>query len=190
MKDYFFHRQWRLEAPMQRSKLVLGVVVALGVGGLGAAAVAMESDGGGASLAHHTTTTTEVVADTTTTTSTTIAPTTTVAPSTEEPVAPTDEPVSDGEGVARSTDGCDGGTYVNHGDFVSSVAHNPDRQPGDVAAAAQSDCGKPLTSVGGADEGETPDTPDTTAPTTPDTSGGGNQGQGQGQGQGHGKPAK
>ena len=176
---------------MQRAKLVLGVVVALGVGGLGAAAVAMESDGGGASLAHHPTTTTEVVADTTTT-STTVAPTTTVAPSTEEPVVPTDQPVSDGEGVARSTDGCDGGTYVNHGDFVSRVAHNPDRQPGDVAAAAQSDCAKPLSSVGGADEGETPETPDTTAPTTPDTSGGGNQGQGQGQGpgQGHGKPAK
>src|SRR5437764_6037122 len=124
---------------MQRAKLVLGVVVALGVTGLGAAAVALESDSGGASLAHHTTTTTtEVVVDTTTTTAapttTTLAPaSTTVAPTTEDPVTP-DEPVSDVQGVERSTDGCDGGTYTNHGDFVSSVAHNPDRQPGDVAA--------------------------------------------------------
>lgn len=177
---------------MLRSKLVLGVVVALGVGGLGATAFALESDGGGGASAAHRKPTTTTEADTTTT-STTVAPTTTIAPAAEEPVT-IDEPESDGDGVERSTDGCDGGTYTNHGDFVSSVAHNPDRQPGDMAAAAQSDCGKPLTSVGGEDETETPEAPEGDAP-APGASGdshGGGQAGGQGGGQSgdRGKPEK
>ncbi|HEU5306035.1 MAG TPA: hypothetical protein VFW97_01825, partial [Acidimicrobiia bacterium] len=66
---------------MQRSKLVLGCVITLAVVGLGAAAVAMESDTGGAGSLEGTTTTTVVPSTTTsTTTSTTAAPTTTVAP--------------------------------------------------------------------------------------------------------------
>src|SRR5205085_216198 len=131
---------------MQRSKLVLGFVVALGVGSLGAAAVAMENDTSGAgSLADDPVTTTIAVdpSTTTPTTTSTPAPTTTVAPVTD-PAASTGDASGDGA-VERSTDGCDGQTYANHGDYVSSVAHDPNRQPGDVAAAPQSDCGKPVT---------------------------------------------
>jgi hypothetical protein len=139
---------------MQRSKLVLGIVVALGIGGLGAAAVAMESDTGGAgSLAEGTTTTTTTVVDPPTTT--TLAPTTTTLAPVSDPTEPIDEPASGDTEVDRSTEGCDGETYATHGDYVSSVAHDPDRQPGDVPAAAQSDCGKPLESVDTGDAGET-----------------------------------
>ena len=165
---------------MQRSKLVLGFVVALGVGGLGAAAVAMENDTGATgSLAA---TTTIVVEPSTTvptvasTPATTAAPTTGAAGSTD---GSTEDPEGTDGGVERSTEGCDGGTYANHGDYVSSVAHDPDRQPGDVPAAAQSDCGKPIPSVDG-DDVETPDAPE--APETETGDGAGSPGQGQGKG--------
>jgi hypothetical protein len=164
---------------MQRSKLVLGLVVALGVGGLGAAAVAMENDTSGAgSLADGTTTT--IAVDPSTTTSTTVAPTTTVAP-VVDPAAPTGDTSGDGTGVERSTDGCDGETYANHGQYVSSVAHDPDRQPGDVAAAAQSDCGKPLSAVGDG-EGEGAEPPETEAPESTDSGNGNGNGNGNGRG--------
>src|SRR2546423_3882666 len=56
-------------------------------------------------------------------------------------------PEGKSESHPRSTDGCDGATVKNHGQFVSS-------QPaGDRSEAAKSDCGKPLTSV---KTGETP----------------------------------
>lgn len=159
---------------MRRSNVVVGIVVALGVLGFGAAAVALESDSGGAGgLAAATTTTLSE----STTTSTTVAPTTTTVVT---PTASTGDATSDpeGDGVQRSTDGCDGGTYATHGDYVSSVAHDPDRSPGDVAAAAQSDCGKPLTAVDGdtSEPSEAPeaDTPDAGAPTTPGGPGNGN----------------
>jgi hypothetical protein len=171
---------------MQRSKLVLGFVVALGVGGLGAAAVAMENDTGGAgSIASEPTTT--VVVDPTTTVPTTVAPTTTLAP-TPGAVEPSEGADGSDPGVERSTDGCDGVTYANHGEYVSGVAHDPDRQPGDLPAAAHSDCGKPITSVGDTDaaEQETPESsvPDTSDDATPETPG---QGQGQGKGLGKGQ---
>jgi hypothetical protein len=165
---------------MQRSKLVLGSVITLAVLGLGAGAVALESGtGGDGSLADGTTTTTVAPS---TTTSTTVAPTTTIAPALY-PVAPVGDDTSDttgDEGVERSTDGCDGGTYANHGDYVSSVAHDPDRAPGDVAAAAHSDCGKPLSAVGGAPDDAT-DAPDTDAPAAP------GNGNGNGNTNGHSK---
>jgi hypothetical protein len=51
---------------------------------------------------------------------------------------------------------------------VSSVARDPDRAPGDVAAAAQSPCGKPMASV---DDTETADdTTDSTDSTEPQSS--------------------
>ena len=179
---------------MQRSKLVLGFVVALGVGGLGAAAVAMENEAGSTNrLAGATTTTIEV--DPTTTVPTTTVP---VAPSasTDPTATPTADPKdgTDGTdpGVDRSTDGCDGGTYLNHGDYVSSIAHDPNRQPGDVAAAAQSDCAKPLSSVDGTDDAEpeapeAPEAPESSAPESDDDGPSGNPGQGQGQGKGLGE---
>jgi hypothetical protein len=167
---------------MQRSKLVLGFVVALGVGGLGAAAVAMENDtGGSGALASDTTATLAV--DPSTTVPTTVAPTTTLAP-TPDPAPATNEPTNDpaatDQGVERSTDGCDGGTYANHGDYVSSVAKAADRQPGDVPAAAQSDCGKPLTSVSGNDGGTALETPQSESAANDAGSEGGGRGKGKG----------
>ena len=38
-----------------------------------------------------------------------------------------DDSTSDGSGVDRSTDGCDGGSYANHGDYVSKVARDTAR---------------------------------------------------------------
>jgi hypothetical protein len=175
---------------MQRSKLVLGLVVALGVGGLGAAAVAMENDTSGAgSLADDTTTT--VVVDPSTTVPTTVAPTTTLAPVADPAASPSGTDGTD-PGVDRSTDGCDGATYANHGQYVSSIAKGEDRQPGDVPAAAQSDCGKPLSSVGD-DEGdgaEPPEAPEASAPESGDDAGNPGQGNGNCQGNGNGASGK
>ena len=165
---------------MHRSKLVLGFVVALGVGGLGAAAVAMENNTG-ASVAVAADTTTTLAVDPSTTVPATVAPTTTVAP-TAAPATdePTGDPATTDPGVERSTDGCDGATYANHGDYVSDIARGADRQPGDVPAAAQSDCGKPLTSVGG-DDGEKPvEAPEPEAPATGVGSDSGGPGKGKG----------
>ena len=117
---------------MFRSRLLAGALVAAGVVGVGVAAAAV-GGGGESELADPTTTT---VATTTTSTTTTV-PTIVTEPDTAETL--TEE-----AGVERSTEGCGGETYKNHGEFVSSVARDPDRQPGDVVAAAQSDCGKPL----------------------------------------------
>jgi hypothetical protein len=155
---------------MQRSKLVLGCVVTLAVVGIGAGAVALETDTGGAGALDETTTT---VADPSTTTSTTAVPTTTVAPAVD-PAAPVGDESGDAGGVERSTEGCDGGTYANHGDYVSSIAHDPDRAPGDVAAAAHSDCGMPLSAVGDdATDAPEPETPETGAPADPSGPGNG-----------------
>jgi hypothetical protein len=166
---------------MQRSKLVIGFVVALGVGGLGAAAVAMENDIGGSGALSDTTTTLAV--DPSTTVPTTVAPTTTLAPI-PDPAPATDDPTGDlattDQGVERSTDGCDGGTYANHGDYVSSIAKGADRQPGDVPAAAHSDCGKPLTSASGDDGGTAVVAPEPEAAVT----GGGGVSGGPGKGKG------
>jgi hypothetical protein len=152
---------------MQRSKLLLGSVMMVAVLGLGAVAVAAEGDTGGDGSLE---TTTTAVATSTTTTA---APTTTVAPApdggatiedpTGQPAA--DDGSADGAGVARSTDGCDGGEYANHGDYVSSVAHDPGRAPGDVADAARSDCGKPLGSVH--DDDASAPVPETGTPAAP-----------------------
>ena len=133
-------------------KLIAGIVVAIGVAGAGVAAAAVGGGTGSVATAE----------DTTTTTSTTVVlepSTTTVAPTTTSPRV-ADIPESAGADGARSTEGCGGETYKNHGAFVSSVARDPDRQPGDVAAAAQSMCGKPVTSVDDAEHDE--DTTDAT----------------------------
>ena len=152
---------------MQRAKLVLGMVVALGVGGLGASAFALGNDTGSGGVRSDTTTTLAV--DPSTAVPTNLAPTTTVAP-TPDPAPATDEPAGDppttDQGVERSTEGCHGGTYANHGDYVSSVAQGADRQPGDVPAAAQSDCGKPHTSVSGDNRGSAVEAPEPEASAT------------------------
>jgi hypothetical protein len=167
---------------MQRSKLVLGMVVALGVGGLGASAFALENATGGSGGVGSDTTTTLAV-DPSTTVPTAVAPTTTLAPI-PDPAPATDEPAGDPAttdwGVERSTDGCDGGTYANHGDYVSSVAQGEDRKPGDVPAGAQSNCGKPLTSVSGDHTGSALDAPETEAPTTGGDGESGGPGKGKG----------
>ena len=155
-----------------RSKIIAAVVIGSVLAGAGVAAAAVGSDDsstGGAA-----TTTTAAAATTTTT-----APTTTT-----EPVAQTSEDAT--SGPARSTDGCDGQEYRNHGEFVSSVAHDPDREPGDVAAAAHADCGKPL--AAGSDDADTADDEDDrrTGDTTTSTEGSSNtHGQGHGHGNGH-----
>jgi hypothetical protein len=170
---------------MQRSKLLLGSLVTVGVLGFGAAAVALDGGAGDTGSPSDATTTTTIV-DSTTTTSTTAAPTTTIAPApTEEPTSAPEPEAGDG-GVARSTDGCDGGTYANHGDYVSSVARSSDRAPGDVPAAAQSDCGKPVTAIGG-DATDPPAVPDTDAPVSGAPTAPGNNGNGNGNGKGVGR---
>jgi hypothetical protein len=164
---------------MQRSKLLLGSVVTLAVLGLGAGAFALDGSSGDAGTVGDGTTTTVEPS----TTTSTVAPTTTTtapAPDTGAAVdAPTGEPADDegaGQGVERSTEGCGGGSYANHGEYVSSIAHDPDRQPGDVAAAAHSDCGKPISAVGG--EGEVP---------APEVPGAESPGNGNGNGNAYGK---
>jgi len=168
---------------MQRSKLLLGSVVTVAVLGLGAVAVAAEGDSGGDGSLEGTTTTVD-------STTTTAAPTTTIAPVPDTGNSlddPTGDPTDDegaGDGVERSTEGCDGGTYANHGDYVSGVAHDPDRAPGGVADAAHSDCGKPLSTVGGEDEVPAPEVPGTEIPTAP------GNGNGNGNGNAGGKSGK
>jgi len=112
---------------------------------------------------------------------TTLAPTVAPAPATAEPTGP---PTTSDQGVARSTDGCDSTSYANHGDYVSSIAKDANRQPGDVPAAAQSDCGKPLTSISGNNGGTGVETPKPEAATTGNSGESGAPDQGQGKGTG------
>jgi hypothetical protein len=134
---------------MRGAKFVISIVAAVATVSLGAAAFAIDGDPGASPVADPTTTT----AVTTTTTTTTLVPATTTTPAGDAQqnlvIAPTSQ---SGTGTQRSTEGCDGGSYSNHGSYVSSVAHDPDRQPGDVSGAAQSDCGKPLAATGAAEE--------------------------------------
>lgn len=58
-------------------------------------------------------------------------------------------------GVVRSYDGCGEFTEGNHGDYVSGIAKTKPHEPGAVPDAAHSNCGKPVQSVEGDDEGET-----------------------------------
>jgi len=59
--------------------------------------------------------------------------------------------VEDEAPVARSADGCPGGVaYESHGAYVTEVAE----QGGDVAAAARSNCGMPVTAVEGKARGQ------------------------------------
>ena len=137
----------------------------------------------------------------TTVDATTLDPTTTVSPSpSPTDVAPTNPAgiveaadVVQGQGVPAIAPPCPD-DVVNHGQYVSGVAHDTPPGPGHgevVSAAAQSDCGK----VVGAAEGDEPaavggeanrgDT-DPTRPGRGGSHGNGGEGQGQGQGQGNG----
>jgi hypothetical protein len=145
----------------------------------------MENDTGGAGALAEGTTTTLALGPSTTAAPTTAAPPTTLPPATGDE-ARDGSTVAEGDapGVERSTEGCDGGTYANHGAYVSSVAHDADRQPGDVAAAAQSECGKPLPSAANdaGDVAETPEPPDVSEPGPPDQGNGNGNGNGKGGG--------
>jgi hypothetical protein len=168
-------------------KLVAGIATGVAVVGLGAAAFAVDG-GPGTKLVDDTTTTTTSSTTTSSPSTTSPARSTTVAPKVDAPPVATEPTTSDqGVGTTRSTDGCDGGTYANHGDYVSSVARDSGREPGDVPKAAQSDCGKPVSATGKTPESE----PETEAPETetdatpsPKANGTGNS---QGNGKGNGK---
>jgi hypothetical protein len=80
------------------------------------------------------------------------------------------DPVGEADPSTVSTVDCPEGTsYGNHGAYVSSVARDPDRAPGDVPAAAHSDCGKPLSDAASepTDATEPADTTDPAAPVDP-----------------------
>lgn len=98
--------------------------------------------------------------------------------------------VPDGHGPARSTVGCGGVTYKNHGQFVKAQK--------DKAAAADQPCGKPVqagTETPGATEApeapeapEPTETPDTGKPAKPGANGKGHaKGHGNGNSQGQGE---
>jgi hypothetical protein len=125
------------------------LLVVLGVAGAAAAATAVESSGGSGDGVSAPT-----VSDSTTTT---VATTTTLAPTV------TITPVPPAGNVERSTDGCDGESVENHGQFVSRIAHDPSSTSDDVVEAAQSSCGKPVTAT---QDTEAPDTEPTEAPET------------------------
>ena len=155
---------------MKFSQPIAVVVAVLGIAGLGVASAAIEG-GDGAVVSEEPTTTTAAPGTTTTTTTTTSgAPVTTT-------------PGADVGGTLRSTEGCNGGTFKNHGDFVSSVAHTPGSTGADVSAAAQSPCGKPIQST------TTTAPTTTTSPTTTTTLGstGSTVTEPTGPGNGHGK---
>lgn len=61
-------------------------------------------------------------------------------------------------GVARNTAACPPGFTGNHGQYVSSVAKDPNATEEQKTAAAKSDCGKPLSSVHPATPGADDDT--------------------------------
>jgi hypothetical protein len=111
-------------------------------------------------------------------------PTTTLAPDGTTTTLPgeegeeIEEPEGDGEeadGVERYYEGCGDFTEGNHGKYVSEAARADDRE-GSMKEAAQSPCGKPVSSVH--TEPEEPVEEPVTEP-EPDTSAT--------QGQGHGK---
>ncbi len=154
---------------MNRVKLLWVVPAGVALVGMGVASAAVGGIPGPPTTSTTTSTTgattttaptTTVPGGTTTTTTTTTLPggttTTTTTPLGAAPTA---------AGAPRSTEGCDG-DYKNHGQFVKHVAQNPDRQPGDVPAAAHALCGKPLTAVGAPDDDEAVTTTTAAPPTT------------------------
>jgi hypothetical protein len=137
-------------------QLAAVALAALGLAGAGVAVAAVGTSDGEVTAPTTTLPESTTTVPEPTTTTTTPAPVTTLAPVTDE-VPDGDEP--DG-GVARSTEGCDGQEYKNHGEYVSSVARSDEREPGGVSDAAQSPCGKPLASI----HGEEPDLPEEVDP--------------------------
>jgi hypothetical protein len=176
-----------------RIRFVMTSVVLVGLVAVGVASAAVGSDDGEVDAPE---------ATTTTSTSTTTTTTTSIPQSTEgaAPV-PTDAESSaddspDGIGTERSTEGCGGETFANHGQYVKSVAQDPDRAPGAVPAAAQSPCGKPLAAVGEESDDATgdatgapvpEDADDHEAPAPSEEQPGGSPGQVQGQARGRSK---
>jgi hypothetical protein len=110
-----------------------------------------------------------------TTTTSTPENTSTTVPSTTEPpttttVAPALAGTTNDPGPARSYDGCTDPTGApfttgNHGGYVSAYAH----AGGDVATAAHSNCGMPISATHNADEDATPESepPETDVSTGP-----------------------
>lgn len=65
---------------------------------------------------------------------------------------------SGAHGVTRSTEDCPANFTGTHGQYVSSVAKDPNSTEAKKQAAAESDCGKPVKSVKPAETGATGDT--------------------------------
>ena len=135
---------------MRGPRFVVGAAVTVAVFGIGVAAFALDGAGDPSPLADPAVTT--------------VAPPSTEPPADPTTTVPTTDPAEDGEhSTPVSTVDCPSGTtYENHGDYVSSVAHDPDRAPGDVPAAAQSESGKPLADVETTEPDATPDADVTT----------------------------
>ena len=132
---------------MKGSKQLAAIgLVALGLAGAGVAAAAVGTSDSESPAQGN--------LDEPTTTTSTVEPTTTTLPLTVAPADADDEESGAGAGVTRSTEGCGGETYANHGEYVKSVAKSDDREPGDVAAAAYSPCGKPVQSIHDASSGD------------------------------------
>ena len=102
----------------------------------------------------------------------------TTTPSTSQGTTGTTLPgdASDGDDSARAWGPeCGDGDPTNHGQYVSSQPKGGESR----SAAAQSDCGKPLSSVGDGDDGDDPeDAPDSDQPEPDDA--GSNPGSGHG----------
>jgi hypothetical protein len=140
---------------MRGTKLAVAAAAVVGVCSLGVAAFALDGTGDTNVVSDPAVTTEAPVTTATTgvvTTDPATDPTGTGAPETGAP--------TDGSTGVSTVDCPDGQTFANHGAYVSSVAHDPNRAPGDVQKAAQSECGKPLA---------TSEPPDTTEPTEPET---------------------
>jgi len=135
---------------MRGSKLATAVAVTVAVFGLGVAAFALDGTG-----------TEDPLADPSTTTvvPTTVAP----GPDAGDPETVTDPAGEDDPPTVSTVDCPEGTSYRNHGAYVSSVARDPDRAPGDVPTAAHSDCGKPLAD-GASEPTDTTEPADTTDP--------------------------
>jgi hypothetical protein len=145
--------------------LAMALLVGLGVTCVAAAAAAVES-GGSSDVG--TASTAPTVSDSTTSTS---APTTSTVPtSTLVPNAAVTTVPPKGN-VERSTDGCDGQSYANHGQFVSSVAHDPSSTGDDISKAAQSACGKPVIATQDAEASHTETTEGPEATEAPEQDG-------------------
>ena len=148
-----------------RSRVLVGVFATVTIVGSGVATALVTSTDGPSVSAADTSTSTGGSVDTTTP-STPDATTPTSPSGTEDKDSESEEPEGTGDAGARYWDAeeCGGDEAMNHGQYVSSQPKGGESR----SAAAQSDCGKPLSSIGGDgddDDGdESDDVPDVEVP--------------------------